>query len=64
MSHVYEPLPASSRVKVRLVDVVGEDTADGDILGRASRSDRHEDQQQGRCSTTFAEKGDGSIWQY
>lgn len=34
VSHIYEPLPARFRIKVSLIDVVGEDTADGDILGR------------------------------
>ncbi len=43
VSHIYKPLPAGLGVKVRLVDVVGEDTANSNVLGRAGRGDSHED---------------------
>ena len=45
MGHIDEILATRSGVKVRLVDIIGKDTADSDVLRGASTRHSHEDEQ-------------------
>ena len=46
VSHIDEPFPAGLGIEIRLVDIVGEDAAHGDELGRTGRRHGHENEQQ------------------
>lgn len=62
MGHIDECLPTSFGVEVSLINVVGKDTAHGDIFRRAGRCDGHENEQQRSYRSTLTEESDSCIW--